>query len=305
LSNALTQRATLYRKIRHFFDERAVLEVETPLLCSHSVTDPYIDSFQCDDRYLQTSPEYAMKRLLAQGAGAIYQICKAFRREEAGSQHNPEFTMLEWYRVGFDHHQLMDEMSDFLQATIGSATAVKISYQDAFMQHLQINPHTASCDALASTASKAGLKISDTGLIKDSDTWLQLLMSHSIEPHLGFDAPCFIYDYPATQASLSKIRQDTPPVAERFELYIKGVELANGFHELTDATEQKNRFEANRAQRKKEGLADIAIDPYFINALETGLPDCAGVALGLDRLLMIQSKATNIQELISFPWQHC
>jgi lysyl-tRNA synthetase class 2 len=300
LASKISARAALYQDVRSFFVKRSVLEVETPLLCAYGVTDPYIESFRSGDYYLQTSPEYAMKRLLAEGAGPIYQICKAFRQEEAGHQHNPEFSMLEWYRPGFDHHDLMDELDLLLQATIQSKPAIKKSYCAVFQKHLAINPHTATMGELASVAHSAGLNISDTGLIKNKDTWLQLLMSHSIEKHLGLDAPCFIYDYPASQAALSKISKNTLPVAERFELYINGLELANGFHELTDAKEQKRRFIANQKQRQKEGLPTMAIDPHFIKALEAGLPDCAGVALGLDRLLMLKMGVQDIGAVLCF-----
>ncbi len=303
----LQQRAAILKKIRDFFHERGVLEVETPQLCHTSVTDPFIASIpvmveqpsrQTQHYYLQTSPEYAMKRLLAAGSGAIYQIAKVFRQGEVGRYHNPEFTMLEWYRPGFDHHALMTEMDALLQVTLKLPAAERISYASLFSLHLNIDVHHASHAALQDCARAQGLVLGSD--IDDRDTWLQLLMAHCIEPHLGHERPCFIYDFPASQAALAKIQATTPPVASRFEVYIKGIELANGFHELQDANEQRRRFEANCVQRKTLGLATLPIDEYFLSALTHGLPDCAGVALGIDRLLMIATESNAIADVISF-----
>ncbi|PIZ04319.1 MAG: elongation factor P lysine(34) lysyltransferase [Gammaproteobacteria bacterium CG_4_10_14_0_8_um_filter_38_16] len=303
----LQKRADLYAKIRAFFAERNVLEVETPLLCQHTVTDPHIDSFAVPintekNYFLQTSPEYAMKRLLAAGSGPIYQITKSFRVGESGHQHNPEFTMLEWYRIGFNHHDLMDELDALLQYTLQTKPAKKINYRQLFLSHLNIDPFKTDITVLKK-------RIRDHHIMVDThemnhDTALQILLSHLIEPKLGIQTPLFLYDFPPSQAALSKIRQDNPAVAERFELYIAGSEIANGFHELTDATEQQKRFEKNQLDRKHNQQAIPAIDHYFIDALKSGLPACAGVAIGIDRLLMKKTKTHAIQDVISFPFDH-
>lgn len=296
----LQQRARIIKQIRDFFAARNVMEVETPLLCHTSVTDPHIHSIQAEAFYLQTSPEYAMKRLLAAGSGPIFQITKAFRKDEAGRFHNPEFTLLEWYRPGFDHLQLINEVDALLQTVLKTAPAERKTYCDIFIEHLQLDPHTASIDELEMVATK---HFSIQEKITDRDTWLQLLMSHCIEPHLGTVQPCCVYDYPASQAALAKIQPTQPPVASRFEFYFKGIELANGFHELQNVNEQRSRFENNRAERKKLALADVPIDELFLSALESGLPDCAGVALGVDRLLMLALLSKHIKEVISFDFE--
>ena len=296
----LQQRARLIKQIRDFFEARNVMEVETPLLCHTSVTDPHLHSMQAESCYLQTSPEYAMKRLLAAGSGPIFQISKAFRKDEAGRLHNPEFTMLEWYRPGFDHLQLINEVDELLQLVLKTAPAERKTYRDIFNEQLQLDPHTASIDELATIAAN---HFTIHEKITDRDTWLQLLMSHCIEPQLGKNQPCCIYDFPASQAALAKIQPTQPPVASRFEFYFKGIELANGFHELQNANEQRTRFESNRAERKKLSLTDVSIDELFLAALESGLPDCAGVALGVDRLIMLASGSKHIKEVISFDFE--
>lgn len=306
--DTLRQRARILQYIRHFFISRGVLEVETPLMCHTSVTDPFIQSipalFQSQPHspearhYLQTSPEYAMKRLLAANSGAIFQICKAFRQGEVGRFHNPEFTMLEWYRPGFDHHQLMDEMDALLQGILNLPTAERLSYGALFEKYLGINPHQASVESLANVAAKHDVSVASE--ITDRDTWLNLLMSHLIEPQLGLTAPCFVYDFPASMAALARLQAGDPPVASRFEVYIHGIELANGFHELQDAKEQRRRFENNNLERSKLGLPTLTIDEYFLSALEHGLPDCAGVALGIDRLVMIATQSEKIADVLSF-----
>lgn len=297
----LNLRAKLYASIRTFFSERNILEVETPLLCQHTVTDPHIESFSVPvsqhTYYLQTSPEYAMKRLLAAGSGAIYQITKSFRVGESGHQHNPEFTMLEWYRPGFNHHDLINEIDLFLQFTIQSKPAEKISYQNLFLQYLNIDPWKINLSDLKKLIVEKNIRVNTENF--DHDICLQILLSHLIEPKIGFEKPLFLYDFPKTQAALAKISGD---VAERFEVYINGSEIANGFHELTDATEQQKRFEKNKSDRKNNHQTIPAIDHYFIDALKSELPDCAGVAIGIDRLLMCYAKTKNIQDVISFPF---
>lgn len=309
--SALKIRAAMLAKIRAFFAARNVLEVETPLLSHGTITDPYIHAItaqyflagskQKQQLYLQTSPEYAMKRLLAAGSGSIYQICKAFRNGETGRKHNPEFTMLEWYRLDYDHHDLMTEMDELLQCILQTPAAKRFSYAEIFNQYLQINPHSATVNELKTCAVKHELFISSSIDQNDRNNWLDLLMSHIIEPHLGQAEPTFIYDYPATQAALARIRRDAIPVAERFEVYIKGIELANGFYELADAQEQRQRFEENIIERRALGFDEAPIDENFIAALNHGLPNCAGVAIGIDRLLMLAANAETISEIISFP----
>jgi len=294
----LHKRAQMLKHIREFFAARDVLEVETPLLCQTSVTDPHIASIKVQRQYLQTSPEYAMKRLLAAGSGAIYQICKAFRQDEAGRLHNAEFTMLEWYRPGFDHHQLMDEMDALFQHLLEMPAAERKTYAAIFHEHLALDPHTADLAELAACAKAHNINVQMD--VTERDTWLQLLMSECIEAKLGLTRPCFIYDFPISQAALARIQNTTPPTAARFEVYFQGIELANGFHELQDAKEQRKRFENNNIERQRLGLPTIPIDEYFLAALQHGLPDCAGVALGLDRLIMLAANCQNIAEVISF-----
>jgi lysyl-tRNA synthetase class 2 len=304
----LQKRASIIAKIRHFFAERNVLEVETPVLCHSTITDPHvvgipaifkaIGSTQEKIFYLQTSPEYAMKRLLAAGAGPIYQINKAFRQGEIGKIHNPEFSILEWYRPGFDHHLLMDEMDELLCLVLQTASAERVSYADLFMKHLGINPHFADATALVSIAKQKNLSFS--GTLTDRDAWLNLLWTHYIEPQVGLERPIFLYDFPASQAALAKVRAGDPPLASRFEVYFKGVELANGFHELQDAHEQAKRFEKDLAYRRQNQLPQFSVDQHFLAALEHGFPDCAGVALGIDRLIMLALGCKSVAEVLSF-----
>jgi elongation factor P--(R)-beta-lysine ligase len=294
----LKKRAALIAIIREFFAKRHVIEVETPLLSQYTVTDPHIPSISAESQFLQTSPEYAMKRLLAAGMGSIYQICKAFRQSEKGQYHNPEFTMLEWYRPGFDHHDLMDEMCDLLKLILPITTVERLSYQELFEKFLAINPHKSAIAELKECAKKHNITMA--GELTDRDAWLNLLISHVIEPQIGKEQPIFIYDFPASQAALSKIRLLDTPVASRFELYFKGVELANGFHELLDAKEQRERFEANNRYRQLHNLPMVEIDKNFLAALEHGLPDCAGVALGIDRLMMLALGCGTVKDVISF-----
>lgn len=313
--NALKTRAALLQKIREFFAAKHILEVETPLLSHGTITDPHIIAMYTyfnqvtyghadhNKLFLQTSPEYAMKRLLAAGSGPIYQICKAFRDGEAGRKHNPEFTMLEWYRPGFNHHDFMTEMDEFFQYVIQSQPAKRFSYADVFAKHCEINPHTASISELKNTVIKHNIPIPNGIDENDRNIWLDFLMSDVIEPHLGIHQPEFIYDYPVTQSALARIRHDNPPVAERFEVYINGIELANGFHELADAQEQYNRFENDLEKRQHLNAPIVPIDKHLIAALNHGLPDCSGVAIGIDRLMMIVMNAKSLSEVICFPYE--
>jgi lysyl-tRNA synthetase class 2 len=305
---ALLLRAEILAKIRAFFAEREVLEVETPLLAAAPVTDLHLHALRCRyrgpgadggrDLYLQTSPEFAMKRLLAGGSGPIYQICRAFRNSEVGQRHNPEFTILEWYRPGWDHHRLMDEMDELLAATLGSRSAERLTYAAVFDRYAGVDVRAETDDSLRGRVADLGVTGVD-GLSRDD--LLDLVLTHVIEPKLGHCQPTYIHDYPVSQAALAKTRDDDPPVAERFEVFIEGVELANGYHELTDPVEQRRRFEADLEARREGGLPDVPIDEHLLAALEHGLPDCAGVALGVDRLLMVASGTRDLSDVISFP----
>ena len=303
----LKQRSKLIQKIRNFFDQRGVWEVETPLLGNSTATDPHIHSLTVltspknrgAQAYLQTSPEFPMKRLLAAGSGSIYQITKAFRAEEQGRLHHTEFTMLEWYRLGFDHHQLMDEMDELLSEILNTPAAQRFTYTQIFQMHLGIDPLQCDLQTLKKCAHEHHLVISDnlTATANNLDFWRQLLMSHLIEPQLGKDRPAFILDFPPSQAALAKIRDSTPPVAERFEVYFHQVELANGYHELCDPLEQKKRFDADNQRRQQLELPNIPIDISLLAALSQGLPTCAGVALGIDRLIMLALNAQTIGDV--------
>lgn len=303
----LEARAELLQQVRLFFAARGVLEVETPLLASAIGTDPLLDPVRAGldipgrpaaEFFLQTSPEFAMKRLLAAGSGAIYQLGKAFRNGETGSRHNPEFTLLEWYRPGFTLAALMDEVDALAGAVLGTAPARRITYSDLFMEHLAIEPLAAECDALRDLARD---RLDTTFASDNPDYWLDLLFSHCIEPQL--QAPVFITHYPPSQAALAQLAADDRgrTVALRFELVARGMELANGYQELTDAGEQRRRFAADQARRRAEGLPVHPVDERFLAALEHGLPACAGVALGFDRLLMLKTGSKHISEVISFP----
>lgn len=307
----LQQRADILTAIRSFFSERKVMEVDTPAMSHATVTDVHLHTFQTDfigpgyadgtHLYFMTSPEFHMKRLLAAGSGCIYQINKAFRNEEAGRYHNPEFTMLEWYRIGFDHHNLMDEMNELLTLVLKCDNAERMTYQEAFIQVLGVCPLEASMDELRAVAAPLGLSdIAD--IEEDRDTLLQLLFSMGVEVKIGQDVPAFVYDFPASQAALAKINPSDPRVAERFEVYFKGIELANGFHELDNAKEQLMRFEEDNAKRKSMGLIEQPIDYHLIAALEAGLPNCSGVALGIDRLIMLAMGEKHIDQVTAFPF---
>jgi lysyl-tRNA synthetase class 2 len=304
----LRRRAALLACLRAFFAERDVLEVETPLLQAATVTDLHLESLSsrisgADGHrrlYLQTSPEFAMKRLLAAASGPIYQIAKAFRDDQPGRFHNPEFTILEWYRPGWNHYALLDEIDQLLVATLGSEPAERVTYGELFARHLGVDAHRDSAQRLQGAAREAG--IDAVGLDDaDRDTWLHLLLSHAVEPHLGRGRPTFVLDFPASQAALARLRAGDPPVAERFEVYVEGIELANGFHELKDAAEQRRRFDSDLAARRQRGLPEVPIDERLLAALEAGFPDCAGVALGVDRLVMLATGVESLAEVVAFP----
>ncbi|MCK2151030.1 EF-P lysine aminoacylase EpmA [Marinobacter alexandrii] len=306
---ALKSRAQQLAFVRGFFAEREVMEVETPVLAQHGVTDVNLDGVAADvsaaerkGGWLQTSPEYHMKRLLAAGSGSIYQISKVFRNGERGRRHNPEFSMLEWYRVGCDDAALMVEVADLVCDWLGCARPAQVSYRDAMLTWAEVDPFEISdqdlrryCEQWLEPEQIAEL---------DRDGCLDLLMSFAVEPNLGQHTPEFVVGYPASQAALARVSVvDGHPVAHRFELYINGLELCNGYWELIDASEQRRRFEADNQLRQQSGKPGMALDEAFLSAVEAGLPDCAGVALGLDRLLMLKLGARDIAEVLAFPFE--
>lgn len=306
----LRQRAELFQAIRQFFLLRDVMEVDTQILSHCAVSDPFIDSMAAEYQpypgadgellYLQTSPEYAMKRLLAAGSGDIYQLGKVFRNGEVGRRHNPEFTLLEWYRIGFSLVSLMDEVQALVTEQMSYLSWRRISYRDLFLDVLGLDPFTAPLQALQQACRKQVEAAFDD---EDRDTWLNLLMSHVIEPQLK--GAVFVHSYPPSQAALACVQQDASGVfvAERFELYIDGLELANGYHELANPQEQSQRLTADQQQRAALGLPQRPLEGRLIKALESGLPDCSGVALGVDRLLMRQLKVESIAEVIPFGFE--
>ena len=291
---------------REFFAGRGVLEVETPILSSAAVSDPQIESLVTQvagmsaQAYLCTSPEYAMKRLLAAGSGDIYQICKVFRDAERGRWHNPEFTLIEWYRLGFDDAALMTEVETLIGSLLAPRRlepAERLSYAAAMQRHAGVDAHGASDDDLTESARRHGV-VCHAEL--DRDAKLDLLMGLVVGPRLGFGRPCFICDYPASQAALARLKPGLPPVAARFELYLNGVELANGFHELVNAGEQRARFEQDLTVRRARGQVKSPLDERLLAALAAGMPDCAGVALGFDRLVAIALGAPRIADAMAF-----
>lgn len=307
---ALRQRAAQLAYLREFFAKRSVLEVETPVLARHGVTDLHLDSISArlspipgcsqDRGWLQTSPEYHMKRLLADGAGAIYQVFRAFRDGERGGRHNPEFSLLEWYRPGFSDVDLMAEVADLVCGWLGCAQPRVHSYREAMHQFTGVDPFEVPDAELYRRCERWVGHSGATELERDG--CLELLMSHEVEVALREQPPTFIVDYPASQAALARVScKDGHPVAHRFELYVSGIELCNGYWELTDVDEQRRRFEADNAARKAAGKPVMPIDEALLAALASGLPDCAGVALGLDRLLMLKLGAASIDEVVSFP----
>ena len=305
----LRLRAALYARIRGFFATRGVLEVETPILGEAGNTEPNIESFSTQfsghadaggrERWLRTSPEYPLKRLLAAGVGDCYELGRVFRNGEAGRRHNPEFTMLEWYRVGWDHRRLIGETIELVQdalALVGrSAEIVTRSYREWFVAELGLDPFTASLDELA--APLADVRIDRGGLVRDD--WLDLLVTHRLQPSFPRDRISVMHDFPATQCALAKIRNGEPPLAERFELYLGPYELANGYHELTDATEQRARFVRDNERRRARGQRELPIDGRLLAALDT-MPPCAGVALGIERLLMGLAGTDDIRDVLAF-----
>lgn len=309
---AIKARAELQKQIRAFFRSRDVLEVETPLLAQAGVTDVNLVNATTSlqglglakptQYYLQTSPEYAMKRLLAAGVGDCFQLCKVVRNEEVSARHNFEFTLLEWYRLGFTDTDLMSELDALMQTLLDAPKAKKITYQQAFIDACHFDP-------LAGHAKKLSARLTQLGIdcevvVDDYDALQNLAMSLIVEPSLNPKQPTFITHFPASQAVLAKKSHTNPQVAHRFELFYGGLELANGFWELTDAKEQRVRFEQDNQRRKAQGLAEIPIDERLLAALEFGMPECSGVAVGVDRLLMLKLGVTDIQQVLCFPSLH-
>ena len=310
--DAMRLRAWVNRLVREFFHARNVLEVETPVLSQAGNTDPNIASFQVEfsgrtdgapsTRWLRTSPEFALKRLLAAGIGDCYELGRVFRDGEAGGRHNPEFTMLEWYRVGWDHLRLIEETAELVRAALSlvgrEASLQVVAYRNLYRDTLGIDPFTASDEELR--AALGDVQIDSSGLVRDD--WLDLLMTHRLQPAFAADTLLAVVDYPASQCALAQVRDDGDghPVAERFELYLGSIELANGYHELREAGEQARRFSRDGDVRRSRNQAVPPTDPHLIDALESGLPACAGVALGMDRLLMALLETPRIADVLAF-----
>lgn len=309
--DVLRRRAKLLQNIRQFFDSRDFVEVETPLLSHDTVLDRHLHPISvCKSEvtgnghdqqrlWLQTSPEFGMKRLLANGAEAIYQIGKAFRQGESGRHHNPEFTMLEWYRVGDGLAEGMQLLSDLVVEILQSSPADKLTYREAFVRYANLDPFTASLEELAHACVRdSGAKPGNA----DRDTILNQLLALQVEPHLGHECPVLVYNYPASQSALAKVSEtdDGVMVAERFEIYVRGVELANGYHELCDANELRQRNSKVSAQRSADGSQALPTNSYLLEAMEEGLPACSGTALGVDRLMMLLEDTDQIGDVIAF-----
>jgi lysyl-tRNA synthetase class 2 len=326
-ADTLRQRADIIARIRRFFAERNVLEVETPCLSQYSVTDPHLHalntlhtppgSAHASRFFLQTSPEYAMKRLLAAGLGDIFQITKAFRDDEVGRHHNPEFTLLEWYRLGYSMQALIDESADMLMMVLGLEAVEQYTYQALFQEYCGFDPLTVSLTELVLFAEQHGLNDYVKSLTKNTqnalsqeqndivkDNLLQVLFNQEIESQIGQQCPTVVTHFPATQAALATLNDDGL-TANRFEIYFKGIELANGFNELTDPKLQVTRFEDDNRVRRSLGLQAIEIDAHFISALQHGLPPCSGIALGIDRLIMLALGKKHISEVVSFSHDRC
>lgn len=309
----LARRAELLRRVREFFHARAFLEVETPIVSHDIVVDRHLDPFATrwtpdptrpdvgETLWLQTSPEFGMKRLLAAGAGPIYQVTRAFRNGEAGPLHNAEFTILEWYRPGDDLAAGMALLSEVAECLFARGAAERVSYAEVFERELEIDPHRADVRALKGACERAEISVPASLTEEDRDGWLDLLVSECLQPKLGAARPTILYDYPASQSALARVRHDDPPVAERFELFVDGVELANGYHELLDADELRARNARGNAARASDGKQTLPGDSRLLAAMDAGLPNCAGVALGFDRAVMVAIGAKTIEEVIAFP----
>ncbi len=319
--DVLRLRAKLLAFTRQFFDESGYFEVDTPTLSHERVIDPNIEPFvvpwsASECLFLQTSPEFAMKRLLACGANSIYQLGKVFRHGELGRLHNPEFTMLEWYHVGDTHHEQMNFVEKFVTAfanevgtltgtstqpsTINHQSFERLTYDQAFERHAGSNVLARPTPEIVALARRLGVSAPESLLPDDRDGWLNLLLAERVEPHLGHDRPTFVFDYPASQAALARVRgEGQTAVAERFELYVHGIELCNGYHELTDAAALRTRIHHDANAREKH----IPEPVRLLAAMESGLPACSGVAMGFDRLLMLSLGYDSVRQVIPFPFE--
>jgi elongation factor P--(R)-beta-lysine ligase len=325
----LELRANLLHRLREFFFLQGFLEVETPILSRDTVVDRHLDPFcvvidslssqpsppapttswcppmgeGSSQRYwLQTSPEFGMKRLLAAGAKAIYQVSKVFRRDEMGPLHNPEFTMVEWYRIGDGMNEGMQFTSDLCERLLDHGPAERMSFREAFSKHVGIDPLAAETKMIIETVRQLNIAYPESLPAEDRDGWLDLLLVEKIQPYLGKDRPTILYDFPASQAALSVVRRENPPLAERFELYVEGIELANGYHELLDAEELRRRNEIANTQRLADGKEALPEESRLLEAMQAGLPPCTGVALGFDRLVMLAAGAKSLAEVLAFPF---
>lgn len=302
----LETRASMLRAAREYFTATRALEVETPTLSASGVTDIHLASVGADAcgqrRFLHTSPEYPMKRLLAAGCGDIWQICRVYRDGESGRFHNPEFTLIEWYRLGIDHHSLMSDVERLISAMLPPSrhfdSAERLTYREAVQLHAGVDAFDDPLAVLIARLESAQIEV-PTSIHDDRDACLDLIMATLVGPRLGRERLSFVYDYPASQAALARVRGR---VASRFEAYLDGIELANGFHELGNPQEQRARFEADLAERVRRGLPPMPIDERLLAALEHGLPECSGVALGFDRLVMCALGAKHIHEVLAFPF---
>lgn len=304
----------MLREVRQFFDGRGFLEVETPILSADTVIDRHLDPFPVVPGslpqgspagrrlWLQTSPEFGMKRLLAAGAQAIYQVTRAFRQGECGPLHNPEFTMVEWYRIGDAMQEGMRLLGELCESLLGRGPAETIPYGEAFAWHVGLDPHVASAAELAARARSLGVSIPESLDAEDRDGWLDLLVAELVQPRLGVERPVILYDYPASQAALARVRPGHPPAAERFELYVAGIELANGYHELTDPAVLRERNSRTNGLRRSDGKPCLPEQSRLLAAMEAGLPPATGVALGFDRVVMLAAGAGDIRQVLAFPF---
>jgi lysyl-tRNA synthetase class 2 len=304
----LRLRAQLLTRVREFFGRHGFLEVETPILSADTVVDRHLDPFcvaledgSARRLWLQTSPEFAMKRLVAAGGEAIYQVTRAFRQGEQGPLHNPEFTIVEWYRVGDRMPEGIALLSDLCETLLDRGPAERISYREAFERHAGTDPHTADAKTLRSAVGRNQIRVPVSLREDDRDGWLDLLLSEQVGPRLGQRRPAIVYDYPASQAALARVRQGDPPLAERFELFVSGIELANGYHELLDPDELARRNAENNALREADGKPPLPNESRLLAAMAAGLPAACGVALGFDRVVMLAVGASRIDEVIAFP----
>jgi elongation factor P--(R)-beta-lysine ligase len=306
---ALRLRDALLRRLRAFFHARDFIEVDTPLLSADVVVDRHLEPFAVDlacgsssrRLWLQTSPEFAMKRLMAAGGEAIFQVTHAFRQEEQGPLHNPEFTMVEWYRRGDGLEEGMRLLGELAEVLLGRGEAETMTSRAAFERYAGIDPHQVEVANLAAVARERSIAVPESLADDDRDAWLDLLLVELVEPHLGRPRPAIVYDYPASQAALACVRPGPPAVAERFELYVDGIELANGYHELLDAAVLRERNRENNRQRLAHGRGALPEESRLLAAMEAGLPKCAGVAMGFDRMVMLAAGAPRISEVLAFP----